>query len=340
MAINDAEQNPKQGVFANMRLWRILAFVVLTITAGVVIQKLGEYIQPGFLVPRFHLPAPFEAVNVLFLGIAILVLSIEAVFVGWKESSLNQLAFKKDKSSNTDLMFLLIWISGVMIPLAILGTLGLTIFLTELAQNWLGFGLLSSTPAWIAAPVAILWWSLIQYWGHRLTHTKWLWELHKSHHSPADFTVLTAFREHPIEIALGALIQSITLAPLGLNTETLIVMQVVAGVVPLYLHSKLYKLVWLEKIGIATPAGHRLHHSIASEHHDVNFGTTLNIWDRVFGTYVKPYPGVEKIPLGVEDSVQNHNNERPYYGMWVQSILWFKRLGKEIRQLFQRKSAN
>jgi sterol desaturase/sphingolipid hydroxylase (fatty acid hydroxylase superfamily) len=37
-----------------------------------------------------------------------------------------------------------------------------------------------------------------------------------------------------------------------------------------------------------TPANHRVHHSMAGEHRDRNFGAVLMIWDRLFGTYAMP----------------------------------------------------
>jgi sterol desaturase/sphingolipid hydroxylase (fatty acid hydroxylase superfamily) len=223
-----------------------------------------------------------------------------------------------------------------MTVMTVIMTLGLTLYLSDTLEKMLGFGLLSSAPVWVQAPIAVLWRSFTGYWEHRFAHSRWFWDLHKSHHSPADFTVLTAFREHPVEIAFGALIYSITLAPLGLSP--IVVMQVMAGFVPMYLHSKMYGVAWLERLGIATPAGHRLHHSAADEHFDVNFGGTLNIWDRLFGTYVKPYPGVELIPIGVDDSVANHNTERPYAGILVQTGLWLRALRLQAGRLLAKRA--
>jgi sterol desaturase/sphingolipid hydroxylase (fatty acid hydroxylase superfamily) len=320
------------------RYVRFGLFLVVTVAAGMLCQHLAEYIQEGLLVPPFHLPPPFSAVNVLFFFAAVGSLVIEAVVVGWQECSIRRLAINSDESTNTDLMYLLIWVSGVMTVMTVIMTLGLTLFLSDYLEKFLGFGLLSSLPFWAQALIAIFWRSFTGYWEHRFSHSRWFWNLHKSHHSPTDFTVLTAFREHPIEIAFGALIYSITLAPLGLSPNAIVVMQVMAGFVPMYLHSKMYGVAWLERLGIATPAGHRLHHSAAEEHFDVNFGGTLNIWDRLFGTYVKPYPGVGKIPIGVDDSVTHHNTERPYAGILIQAGLWLRALWLEGGRLLGKRA--
>ena len=46
-------------------------------------------------------------------------------------------------------------------------------------------------------------------------------------------------------------------------------------------------LGWLDR-WLNTPANHRMHHSRARQHRDVNMGAILMIWDRLFGTYAAP----------------------------------------------------
>ncbi len=40
-------------------------------------------------------------------------------------------------------------------------------------------------------------------------------------------------------------------------------------------------------MNVNTPANHRMHHSRAERHRDVNLGAILMIWDRLFGTYAR-----------------------------------------------------
>ena len=55
---------------------------------------------------------------------------------------------------------------------------------------------------------------------------------------------------------------------------------------------------------LVTPQSHRVHHSIEPEYFDMNFGVTLCVWDRLFGTHsprddVYPATGVpdQSFPL-------------------------------------------
>jgi sterol desaturase/sphingolipid hydroxylase (fatty acid hydroxylase superfamily) len=48
---------------------------------------------------------------------------------------------------------------------------------------------------------------------------------------------------------------------------------------------------WMGRLGVleyifVTPAHHRVHHSLRSEHLDRNFGGIFIVWDRLFGTFV------------------------------------------------------
>ena len=49
-----------------------------------------------------------------------------------------------------------------------------------------------------------------------------------------------------------------------------------------------------------TPDMHRVHHSIIREETDSNYGFSLSIWDRVFGTYKdQPEAGHDGMTIGL-----------------------------------------
>jgi sterol desaturase/sphingolipid hydroxylase (fatty acid hydroxylase superfamily) len=63
---------------------------------------------------------------------------------------------------------------------------------------------------------------------------------------------------------------------------------------------------------LVTPQSHRLHHSIATEHRDVNFGAFLSIWDRLFGT--QHSDDVSFPPTGLRDEAFPHDESgRPWH---------------------------
>ena len=138
------------------------------------------------------------------------------------------------------------------------------------------------------------------YWIHRFFHTnEWLWEFHKVHHSAPVLVPATAQRIHFVEkiveltatlivvglyagvfwYAAGGEISRYTL--FGITYTTIIFNSLAANL----RHSH----VWLsfgpriEHI-INSPAQHQIHHSDLPEHHNMNYGTNLSLWDWMFGT--------------------------------------------------------
>ncbi|HXH19579.1 MAG TPA: hypothetical protein VNJ07_10905, partial [Chitinophagales bacterium] len=56
-----------------------------------------------------------------------------------------------------------------------------------------------------------------------------------------------------------------------------------------------------------TPTNHRVHHGRNDIYIDKNYGSMFIIWDRLFGTYVKPG---EKPDYGVKQPINSYN---PFY---------------------------
>ena len=139
-----------------------------------------------------------------------------------------------------------------------------------------------------------------KYIVHRFMH-KWpvLWALHKVHHSATVLTPMTVFRTHPLEGIIFSLRSAITQA-IGISLffylfGNLVSLYTIVGVNIFvfvfnilgsnlrHSHIGIRYWKWLEYIFIS-PAQHQLHHSIAFEHHDKNFGAALAVWDWLFGS--------------------------------------------------------
>jgi sterol desaturase/sphingolipid hydroxylase (fatty acid hydroxylase superfamily) len=147
---------------------------------------------------------------------------------------------------------------------------------------------------------------LSYYLYHRMQHAvPVLWELHKVHHSAEVMIGVTKDRVHPIDeimnrwwdglipgLCYGAwlffALDPVELTVFGLNVyllrNTILMMDFVR-------HTHL-KLSYGRHLGavLLSPHAHQLHHSVAERHWDKNFGLTLSIWDRLFGTHVAPEP--------------------------------------------------
>ena len=131
-----------------------------------------------------------------------------------------------------------------------------------------------------------------EYLFHRAQHAvPALWALHSLHHSDRAFDSATAARHFWLEPAIKTL--SIWLA-VGVLLKT------PASVVSVYVLASYYHFVvhsntrldygrwsWV----LNGPAYHRLHHSRAEAHFDVNFASLFPIFDVLSGAYRPPRPG-------------------------------------------------
>jgi len=137
-----------------------------------------------------------------------------------------------------------------------------------------------------------------RYGLHRLMHrNRWLWAFHKVHHSAEALNPLTFYRLHPLENALFALRHAVVAgivtggfihcfgARLGLYTifgSNLFIVCLSAFTSNLrHSHIRLRYGHWLEHL-LISPAQHQIHHD--HRHTQSNFGSSLALWDWLFGT--------------------------------------------------------
>jgi len=146
--------------------------------------------------------------------------------------------------------------------------------------------------AWLPGPVfwglGFLATELCQYWQHRLSH-RWnvlAWG-HDTHHSSSRFNLSTAIRVNWLYRGYAWLFY-LPLPLVGVTVEQFVVYQGLMNVYNLYCHTRVAFPRW-ERLGwlLVTPEAHRLHHS-ADPQRFGNYGASLVIWDRLFGTYVRP----------------------------------------------------
>ena len=159
---------------------------------------------------------------------------------------------------------------------------------------------------------------------------KWpvLWALHKVHHSATVLTPMTVFRTHPLEGIIFSLRSAITQA-IGISLffylfGNLVSLYTIVGVNVFvfvfnilgsnlrHSHIGIRYWKWLEYIFIS-PAQHQLHHSVAFEHHDKNFGAALAVWDWLFGSLHHSVE-FETLHLGIKkDQKETTHNLRNLY---------------------------
>lgn len=130
------------------------------------------------------------------------------------------------------------------------------------------------------------------YWVHRFSHeVRWLWRLHRIHHSDLDMDVTTSFRHHPGEVGLKLILVSGVVGVLGFTPAHLLTYVIAHRCFALWSHSNVNLPAGLERQlakVLVTPRVHQIHHSAHQPETDSNYGQVLTLWDRLFGTYISP----------------------------------------------------
>jgi sterol desaturase/sphingolipid hydroxylase (fatty acid hydroxylase superfamily) len=167
-------------------------------------------------------------------------------------------------------------------------------------------------PAWplaagaasLAAGFLLL--DLIRYGVHRCEHkVRFLWRFHALHHSDPDVDVTTAVRHHPVEYLLASAVYWLVVVALDIPLAAVAIHGVAVFALAAVQHGniRLPEVLegWLQPVLMTTDL-HRVHHSVARQHADSNYGAVLSIWDRMFGTYVTiPRARQDEIVFGVAD---------------------------------------
>ncbi len=306
----------------------LLAAVALALVIGLkLLMALGRAALHGEPLDLALLAAPHvspgELLSILlFAG----MMTAEMLVVGWHDSSARILLGDSD-SGKTDLWCLVLGLTRadqLVVAVATFGTFGLV---AGLIPSLALLPIAASLPFWAAAPLAVIVVSFVGYWSHRMMHTALFWPLHAFHHAADELTVATAFRGHPLDLALEGLLRMVVPALLGFPPEAILFAALCMNAQTLYSHSRMPGLPAIEKFCVFGPRAHELHHSVEARHHDRNFGT-LVIWDRLFGTYV-PFE-TRPVAIGVEDP------EGLYRGNALASMLavqasWMRQLGAALR---------
>ena len=175
---------------------------------------------------------------------------------------------------------------------------------------------------------------LARYIVHRLLHrVPLLWSFHKVHHSATVLNPVTVLRAHPVEGILfslrSALVQGLCIAVFFFffGDQVTLLTVLGAGVFNFVFnllgsnlrHSPVAIGYWkpLERI-FMSPAQHHIHHSIAPEHHDRNFGVALSFWDYIFGTFCFSEPN-QQLRFGLEQaSPKTHGLIQLYWGPFAE----------------------
>jgi sterol desaturase/sphingolipid hydroxylase (fatty acid hydroxylase superfamily) len=140
--------------------------------------------------------------------------------------------------------------------------------------------------------------------AHMLMHRiPLLWHFHEVHHSAEVLTPVTVYRVHPVERMISvvsvAVLGGLSAAAFGFVSHTQVAPVTILGVNGFFfvfselIASLRHSHIWisygpfLSRI-LISPAQHQIHHSVAQQHLEKNYGFTLAIWDWLLGSLYVP----------------------------------------------------
>ena len=131
------------------------------------------------------------------------------------------------------------------------------------------------------------------YWYHRCAHrVRVMWGSHSAHHSPNEMTLSGAYRLAWTPILSGSWLFYLPLVWLGFDPAWVFGAVSLNLLYQFWLHTTFIPRLGVLEWVITTPSSHRVHHASNPEYLDRNYGGTLIVWDRLFGTYVPEDPTV------------------------------------------------
>ena len=112
-----------------------------------------------------------------------------------------------------------------------------------------------------------------------------MWRKHATHHHITKMSAARADRTHPTEFLLLTIGGVITLAFFQASSEVITVYFSMTAMNAYFCHANLPVRSGIYGWLFTTAEYHHLHHSIDRRESETNFGCTIILWDRVFGTF-------------------------------------------------------
>lgn len=227
---------------------------------------------------------------------------VEAIFTGWKKSSLYRILFARTESIKLDLACL----AYSQLQIYNIVKLVLTFGMAMIIGKWINAHLvgifpfakaISQLPIYAQIPLFYVLYTLCDYWDHRIEHTKYFWVFHRFHHSAEDFCMVTTMRQHPVSF-VAIFVINLPMAILGASTSAMIWVNLLVTIVGMLQHSNIdTDYGWFGKWLFQSPNHHRKHHELDISGGVYNFGL-MPLWDKLFGTWKQEAD--QTIAIGVD----------------------------------------
>jgi sterol desaturase/sphingolipid hydroxylase (fatty acid hydroxylase superfamily) len=187
------------------------------------------------------------------------------------------------------------------------------------------------------------WWAFLlcfigidfaRYWAHRVAHEqRFWWATHITHHNSEKYNLSVSFR-----LGWTQHIKIIFFVPvmlMGFDPFVFFICHQIAVLYQFWIHTEyITKLHPVIEYIFTTPSHHRVHHASDAHYLDKNYGSTLIIWDRIFGTFM---PEAERPTYGITKPVTSYNPIYLVFHEWrdiVQDLRKSKSIAEAWKILF------
>ena len=144
------------------------------------------------------------------------------------------------------------------------------------------------------------------YWFHRASHRiRWFWCAHVVHHGSEHMNFTTAMRQSWLYTFAGNWLFYLPMVWVGFEPKAVLLALSFNLGYQFFVHTQwVDKLHPLIELIFNTPSHHRAHHGRNERYIDKNYGGTLIVFDRLFGTFVEE---TEAVDYGLVRQVHTHN---------------------------------
>ncbi len=215
----------------------------------------------------------------------IIVCTLIAYFVFRRRDVVSDAAIK-----NTLATFGLYGFKVIFVPVAFFAESWIQAFYDALHIPYFPASIWNGWPIVLVLFIGFVAKDFVDYWTHRLMHTKWFWPVHAAHHSDTHVNGFTVFRVHFFEGILMRASYIFLLTWAGFSNEHVAIIALLEVLHGAYVHLESDfdhgPFNWL----LASPRFHRWHHADNPEVFGKNLANHMPLYDIIFGTYHNPAP--------------------------------------------------
>jgi len=180
------------------------------------------------------------------------------------------------------------------------------------------YSIIKTTFTWYWLIYGYVAWELSHFVYHYFAHkVRLLWCLHSTHHAPQTMNLSVTYAHFFLEAPYADVVRTSICILLGVNPALLFFIMFIDGTWGAFIHVgenilKDGRLGFLNRL-ILTPSHHRVHHARNPYYMDTNFCNLLNVWDKVFGTYVDEKKEIP-VEYGITRKMNPNNFPDVYFG--------------------------